>query len=176
MCDNGRLNGKTAIITGAASGIGKATAILFAKEGAKLVLADISEPELEGVKTEAALMGGEVEIKITDVGDEAQVKDLVDFILKKYQQIDIVCNNAGIIGDMSRPDLADQDGENWQKVYQINVVGAVHMLKYVSQHMRERQTGSIVNTASVAGLRSGAGPKPIANSLVLATSRLLLQQ
>jgi len=151
----GRLEGKVAVITGAASGIGQATAILFAREGAKLFLADVNG---EGLKETLELVrkeGGEGIIKKTNVAIEEEVKELIDSALKTYSQIDILCNNAGITGQLSS--LEEQSGEDWKKVYEINVLGTVFASKHVARHMQERRSGAIVNTASVAGIRSGAG-------------------
>ncbi len=151
----GRLDGKVAVITGAASGIGRATAILFAREGAKLVLADMEE---EGLKETLKLVGkegGEAIIKKTSVAIEEEVKGLIDLALKTYSRIDILCNNAGITGQLAN--LEEQDREDWFRVYEVNVLGAVFATKHVAKHMQERKSGAIVNTASVAGMRSGAG-------------------
>ena len=155
MALNKRLEEKVAIITGAADGIGQAAAVLLAREGARLVLADINE---EGLRKTWAIIEkerGEGIIKKTDVSREAEVKEVIDLALKAYSQIDILCNNAGITGALA--DLEKEDGEDWQKVYSVNVLGAVYATKYVAGHMKERKAGSIVNTASVAGIRSGAG-------------------
>ena len=150
-----RLEGKVAIITGAADGIGQAAAVLFAREGANLVLADVNE---EGLRKTLALVQeekGEGIVRRIDVSRETEVKELIDLSLKTYAQIDILCNNAGITGGLT--DLEQEDGENWQKVLSVNVLGAVYATKYAAGHMKERKAGSIVNTASVAGIRAGAG-------------------
>ena len=151
----GRLEGKVAVITGAASGIGRATAVLFAREGARLVLADWAE---EGLKETQELVqgeGGRAIIKKTNVAIEEEVKALIDLAFQTYSGIDAVCNNAGITGQLTG--LEDQDGEDWQKVYAVNVLSAVYTTKHVAKHFQERLAGVIVNTASVAGIRSGAG-------------------
>jgi NAD(P)-dependent dehydrogenase (short-subunit alcohol dehydrogenase family) len=151
----GRLEGKVAIITGAADGIGQAAAVLFAREGARLALADVNEEGLKRTLTLGQMENGEGIIKRTDVSKEAEVKELIDLALKTYFRIDILCNNAGITGALA--DLEQEDGDDWHKVYSVNVLGAVYATKYAARHMKERETGSIVNTASVAGIRSGAG-------------------
>jgi meso-butanediol dehydrogenase/(S,S)-butanediol dehydrogenase/diacetyl reductase len=155
MGDNGRLEGKVAIITGAASGIGAATAHRFAKEGAYLALTDVNEEALNKVADQIKRAHGRVVLKKTDVGKEDEVKDLVDFTLNKYSKIDILINNAGVMGDMAAIDA--QDGNVWHHVYDVNVLGAVYGTKYVAGHMQKQKSGAIVNIASVAGIRSGAG-------------------
>ena len=150
-----RLQGKVAVITGAASGIGRAAAILFAREGAKLVLADMQEEGLKETLELAKKEGGEAIARKTNVAIEDEVKGLVDLALKTYSHIDILCNNAGITGQLTN--LEGQNGEEWQRVYAVNVLGAVYATKHVAKHMQERKSGAIVNTASVAGIRSGAG-------------------
>ena len=151
----GRISEKVAIITGAADGIGRATAKLFAREGAKIVIADINEENLKEVADEIEKENGTVSFKKTDVSNEEEVKALVQLALDEYSQVDIVCNNAGTGGDGASID--QQNGEVWQRVYAVNVLGAVFAVKYVSPHMMERKSGSIVNTSSVAGIRAGAG-------------------
>jgi NAD(P)-dependent dehydrogenase (short-subunit alcohol dehydrogenase family) len=159
MCErDGRLQGKVAIITGAASGIGKATALLFAREGAKLVLADLNEAHLLEVAEAVKALAGEVTIRPTDVASEGQVRELVGLALQRYHRIDIACNNAGITGDIAKVGLAEQETDNWLRVYSVNVLGAVYMMKYVAEPMCKQRSGAIVNTSSVAGIRSGAGP------------------
>lgn len=151
----GRLSEKVSIITGAASGIGRAAAILFAREQSTLVLADMQEEGLNQTLAMVKEIGGNALAKKTNVAVETDVKELVDTALNTFGQVDVVCNNAGIVGQLSAID--QQNGEDWLKVYGINVLGAVYSIKHVSPHMQSRQKGAIVNTASVAGIRSGAG-------------------
>ncbi len=164
MTREGRLEGKVAIITGAASGIGRATAAIFAREGAKVALADVSQDALQEITDQVVKEGGTAFMKVTDVSKEEDVKALIDLTLDNYSQIDIVCNNAGITGDFSQLGIENEAGDNWQKIYAINVLGAVFMTKNVAMHMKERGKGAIVNTASVAGIRSGAGSNPYSAS------------
>jgi meso-butanediol dehydrogenase/(S,S)-butanediol dehydrogenase/diacetyl reductase len=152
---NGRLEGKVAVITGAADGIGRAAAVLFAREGAKLVLADINENGLEESVMLVKNENGPVVGKPTDVSKESDVEALIDLAVKTYGQIDILCNNAGITGQFLG--LEQEDGADWQNVYAVNVLGAVYAIKHAAKHMRSRNSGAIVNTASVAGIRAGAG-------------------
>jgi meso-butanediol dehydrogenase / (S,S)-butanediol dehydrogenase / diacetyl reductase len=153
--NKGRLEGKTAVITGAASGIGRATALLFAREGAKLVLADWDEDKLKETAQLVKNEGGPVVIRKTNVAVEEEAKQLIDLALTTYGVLDIICNNAGITGKLTG--LTEQDGEDWQKILAVNLLGAVYTTKHAAPHMQERRNGAIVNTASVAGIRSGAG-------------------
>jgi len=155
MGQQGRLEGKVAVITGAADGIGRAAAILFAREGARLALADINEDGLLQTRDTVREEGGRAIIRKTDVSKEEEVRNLILFALETYAQIDILCNNAGIAGSLT--DLEEQDEQDWQRVYAVNVLGAVFATKQVAGHMKKRRTGAIVNTSSVAGIRSGAG-------------------
>jgi len=152
---NGRLEGKVAVITGSADGIGRATAVLFAREGANLILADINEKGLEDTVALVNKEKGAVVSKPTDVSKESDVEALINLAVQTYGQIDILCNNAGITGQFLG--LEQEDGADWQNVYAVNVLGAVYAIKHVAKHMRARNYGAIVNTASVAGIRAGAG-------------------
>lgn len=151
----GRLEGKTAIITGAASGIGRATAILFAREGCQLALADMISGESDQTKDLVSRAGGRALVQETDVSDEDQVKALVEVALAAYGQVDILCNNAGVVGQLAGP--VEQDAGDWRRVFEVNVLGAVYGVKHLAAHFIERRSGAIVNTSSVAGIRSGAG-------------------
>ena len=155
MSVNRRLEGKVAIITGAADGIGRATAVLFAMEGAKLVLGDINDSSL--IETEALVRQerGAVVTRPTDVSRESDVETLINLAVETYGEIDILCNNAGITGQFF--DLDHEEEADWHRVYAVNVLGAVYGTKYAARHMRERRSGAIINTSSVAGIRAGAG-------------------
>ncbi|MBS4022318.1 MAG: SDR family oxidoreductase [Dethiobacter sp.] len=156
MTSYGLLNNKVAIITGASSGIGRATALRFAREGASLVLAGRSEEALQEVAELVSAVGNAPVFKKTDVSSETEVKELIDLALSTYSHVDILCNNAGTTGDHLM-NLEEQDSLNWQQVYAVNVLGAVYATKHIAAHMKGRGSGSIVNTSSVAGIRSGAG-------------------
>ncbi len=150
-----RLRGKNAIITGASSGIGRSAAILFAREGANLVLADVNEAGLQQVQEEIKKIGGDVIICKTDVSSEEEIKALIHLALETFTNIDILVNNAGISGGLDA--LEDQTAEEWHRVYDINVMGPVYATKHIIAHMKSRHKGVIINIASVAGLLSGAG-------------------
>jgi len=133
-----RLAGKVAIVTGAASGIGKATVELFRSEGASVVGADITD-------------GADVR---TDAGSEEDVKRLVEDTAAKHGRLDVVFANAGISGGFAT--IAEQSAADWAEILRINLIGPFLAIKYAAPLMKERG-GSIICTASVAGLRSGAG-------------------
>ncbi|MBL7249327.1 SDR family NAD(P)-dependent oxidoreductase [Alloalcanivorax sp. C16-2] len=150
-----RFQQRTVLITGAASGIGRAAARRFAEEGAGLVLVDRDEAGLE--ETRAALPEGtEVMTRALDVSDEAAVDALVAAVIAERGRIHALCNNAGIAGgDYSG--ITETDTDTWRAILNVNLLGPVFFTRAVGRHMREQGGGAIVNTASVAGIRSGAG-------------------
>ncbi|MBU2552444.1 MAG: SDR family oxidoreductase [Proteobacteria bacterium] len=155
MTGTGRLEGKVAVITGAASGIGQAASIMFAREGARVVLADVVEDEMRRIVDEIESKGGTAVMKRTDVSDEDQVRALIELALKNFSRLDILCNNAGVTGGLN--EIENEDADNWRRVLDVNLMGAVYGVKHVSGPMKSIGAGSIVNTASVAGIRAGAG-------------------
>jgi NAD(P)-dependent dehydrogenase (short-subunit alcohol dehydrogenase family) len=136
----GRLAGKVAIVTGAASGIGKASAALFAREGAMVIAADVAEAE--GVIA-------------ADAGREEDVIDLVTAAVAKFDRLDIFFANAGISGGLAS--IFEQSVEDWQEILRVNLIGPFLAIKHAAPVMKERGGGSIICTASVAGIRAGAG-------------------
>ena len=150
----GRLSGRTAIITGAASGIGRAAAKLFASEGANMVIAD----RADGVNETAAAIkaaGGQAMALIGDAGDDGFVKSLVDRALADHGRLDVFWANAGISGGFAA--LHEQTADYWTEVLRINLIGPFLAVKHASAAMIPNGKGSIICTASVAGIRSGAG-------------------
>jgi NAD(P)-dependent dehydrogenase (short-subunit alcohol dehydrogenase family) len=135
----GKLEGKVAIVTGAASGIGKATVELFRREGATVIGADVSE-------------GADV---VADAGSEADVKALVDQVVGEHGGLDIFFANAGISGGFAS--ISEQTAEDWAEILRINLIGPFLAIKYAGPAIAKRGGGSIICTASVAGLRAGAG-------------------
>lgn len=154
---DGRLADKVAVITGAADGIGKATALLFADEGARLVLADINKDGMAKTEELVKELGAKVISRITDVSLENEVAALINAATNEYSSIDILCNNAGY-GGKDIPYIEKQETDDWQKVYAVNVMGAVYAVKYAAKFMKKQRSGAIVNTASVGGLTAGSGP------------------
>jgi Dehydrogenases with different specificities (related to short-chain alcohol dehydrogenases) len=148
-----RLEGKVIVITGGASGLGNATAMEAAKEGAKLALVDLKEDALEQAKQEILAKYPETQVlTITaDVSDEAAVKRYVDETVKSFDRIDGFYNNAGIEGKQAL--IPDYDVQVFQKVIDINLMGVYFGMRYVIPVMKNQQYGRIVNTASVGGIR-----------------------
>jgi NAD(P)-dependent dehydrogenase (short-subunit alcohol dehydrogenase family) len=153
----GRLEGKSVIITGAGSGIGRAASLLFAKEGAKLIAVDRSESvrETEKLVSDA---GGTVEAVMADAGSEQDVKAFIDKALSSYGRLDAIWANAGVSGGLVP--LAEQTVEHWQEILRINLIGPFLAIKHSIPHMIKQKSGAIVCTASVAGLKSGASGHP----------------
>ena len=151
----GQLEGKVAIITGAGSGIGRASAILFAKEGAKLVLGDKTSAVHDTAKAVAEAGGNAIALEI-DAGHEADVIKLVQTAQSQYGGIDIAFANAGISGGLAA--IYDETPEAFAEILRVNLIGPFLMVKHAGKAMADAgKGGSIINTASVAGIRSGAG-------------------
>jgi NAD(P)-dependent dehydrogenase (short-subunit alcohol dehydrogenase family) len=151
----GRLEGKVAIITGAGSGIGRATALLFASEGARLVLGDKTEAVHDTARLVSAAGGVATALQM-DAGLEADVASLVATALSAHGQLDVAFANAGISGGMAG--IFDATPEAWAEVLRVNLIGPWLMIKHAGKVMADAgRGGSIVCTASVAGMRSGAG-------------------
>jgi len=134
-----RLRGKVAIVTGAASGIGKATVELFRSEGATVIGAD-------------AVEGADVR---SDAGSESDVKALVEQVVQQHGGLDIFFANAGISGGFAS--IAEQTESDWSEILRVNLIGPFLAIKYAAPEIAKRGGGSIICTASVAGLRAGAG-------------------
>ncbi len=144
-----RLEGKTAIITGAGAGIGEATAMRFAEEGAKLVLADLNLAGVEGVADRIVKQGGAAVAIAADISKEQDAKRISDTAVERFGAIDIVVNNAA---DFTTFSVEDATTENWQRVLGVNVIGTAMVSKFAIPHIKARGRGSIVNIASMSGI------------------------
>jgi NAD(P)-dependent dehydrogenase (short-subunit alcohol dehydrogenase family) len=157
----GRLQGKSVIITGAGSGIGRAAALLFTREGARLIAVDRTEAVKETVD-EVKKAGGVAEAMIADAGSEQDVIAVIDKAVKTHGRLDVIWANAGVSGGLVP--LGEQTVEQWQEVLRINLIGPFLAIKHAMPHMVKQQSGAIVLTASVAGLKAGASGHPYAAS------------
>jgi NAD(P)-dependent dehydrogenase (short-subunit alcohol dehydrogenase family) len=156
-----RLAGKRAIVTGAGSGIGRASAKLFAREGAVVLCVDKSEAVHETVEM-IGKAGGRAVGLIGDAGVEADVKAYVARAVKEFGGIDAIYANAGISGGYVP--VTEQTVEQWQETLRVNLIGPFLAIKHVAPLMIAQKKGSIVCTASVAGIRANAGPTPYSAS------------
>ena len=156
-----RLEGRSTIVTGAASGIGRATARLFAAEGARVVCFDKADTVHE--TRDLITAAGGTALSVTgDAGDEADVKALIDLAVASWGGLDAIHANAGISGGaMAMPDI---DAAFFAEILRINLIGPFLAIKHASPIMRAAGKGSIICTASVAGIRSGAGGVPYSAS------------
>lgn len=148
-----RLEGKVAVVTGGASGIGKATVERFIEEGASIVIGDIQQ-EL-GEKLSDAF-GDRAKFKYCDVTDETHVEELMRAAISSYGSLDIVMNNAGIVG--SRGPIASIKASEFKATLDILLFGTFLGIKYAAPYMEEQKSGSIINVASTAGVTGGLGP------------------
>ena len=158
----GRLSGKKAIVTGAASGIGRASARIFAREGARVVAVDMVE---EGLAATVAMIteAGDIATAVTaDAGSEDDVADFINNCVETYGGLDVIYANAGVSG--GRVPLAQQTVEMWRNVLRINLIGPFLAIKHAAPIMLAQGKGSIICTASVAALRANAGGPPYAAS------------
>jgi NAD(P)-dependent dehydrogenase (short-subunit alcohol dehydrogenase family) len=158
----GRLKGKRAIVTGAGSGIGRASALLFAREGASVLAVDKTADAVAETAKQIAAAGGKAVAMTADAGSEADVQAYVKRALDEFGGLDVVYANAGISGGLVP--LFEQTVEHWQEILRVNLIGPFLAIKYAGQHMVAQKSGSIVCTASVAGLRANAGGNPYSSS------------
>lgn len=149
-----RLENKVAIITGAGSGIGRETALLFAKEGAKVVVADVNEKGGEETVAEIKKNGGDGFFNKLSVTNREQLKDLVKDCLGKYGRIDVLVNNAAIIQDALVSKMTE---EQWEGVVNVNLKGAFNCIQAVVEVMINQGNGVIINAASIVGLFGNIG-------------------
>ena len=151
----GRLSGKKAIVTGAASGIGRASARIFAREGARVVAVDMVE---EGLAATVAMIteAGDIATAVTaDAGSEDDVADFINNCVETYGGLDVIYANAGVSG--GRVPLAQQTVEMWRNVLQINLIGPFLAIKHAAPIMLAQGKGSIICTASVAAFARQRG-------------------
>jgi NAD(P)-dependent dehydrogenase (short-subunit alcohol dehydrogenase family) len=170
------LVGKVAVVTGAASGIGRAMAERFLAEGMRVVMADIEEPALKAAVDQLGSDGGEVEAVLTDVSDPASVEALAQAAIERFGIFHVVCNNAGVGGHLGRTwETSIQDFE-W--VLDVNLWGVIHGIRTFVPRLVEQRDGHVVNTASAAGwsARPAMGPYAASKHAILALSEALRRE
>jgi NAD(P)-dependent dehydrogenase (short-subunit alcohol dehydrogenase family) len=158
--------GKVAVITGGASGIGKGTALAMARLGTDVVIADVNDRRLEETRAELAALGGRVLAVHCDVSKGADMQHLAQVALMEMGHVDILMNNAGVVlrGALEQISMAD-----WEWSFGINVFGVIHGIRVFLPHMIARGSGYIINTASIAGLvaLTGEGAPYIASKFAV---------
>jgi NAD(P)-dependent dehydrogenase (short-subunit alcohol dehydrogenase family) len=147
------LNGPTVLITGALTGIGRATALAFAREGARVVVSGRHNDEGQKLAAELRKLGTEAEFVRTDVRHEEEVKDLVDRTVTRFGRLDVAVNNAGTVGDPGA--AADVTTEAYHSIFDTNVLGVLLCMKYEIRAMLQQGKGSIVNISSAYGKVGG---------------------
>ena len=169
----GRLDGKVALITGAASGIGRATAELFVREGARVVAADIQDDKGARMVEE---LGPSLRYVRCDVMNEDDIRTAVDEAVHGFGRIDVLFNNAGAPGPNEAADAVTRQA--FDEVMHMHVLAALLGMKYAVPHMRTSGGGSIISTASIAGLQNGFGPilYSIAKAAIVHLTRLSAAQ
>ena len=156
----GLVQGKVALVTGGASGIGRATSLIFAREGAKVAVSDLN---LEGCEETVAMIkkiGGEAVTVKCDVSKTDQVQAMVRQVVKTYGRLDCGFNNAGVSPSGGR--IGEVPEDDWDFVIAINLTGVWLCMKYELAQMMAQGGGTIVNTASIMGWSASAGPVPTA--------------
>lgn len=152
MPSGNRLEGKTAIVTGGASGIGEATTRLFVKEGARVFIADIDDVKGDALESELNADGEVVIFRNFDVTHENRWIEVVDGVMDKWGRLDIVVNNAGMSGAKGRATVEDTLVENWDTVFAVNSTAIMLGTKTAIPAMRENGGGSVVNVSSIFGI------------------------
>ncbi len=149
-----RLNDKVAIITGGGRGIGEATCLKFAKEGAKVVVVDLNEADVNALVEKINSQGGEATGMIVNVTNREQVDNMITNTVEKFGKLDIIVNNAGITADAKLEKMTE---EQWDKVIEVNLKGVFNCSQAAAKAMTEQGSGVILNASSVVGIYGNYG-------------------
>ncbi|MEK4231034.1 SDR family oxidoreductase [Solibacillus sp. FSL H8-0538] len=171
-----RLQDKVAVVTGAASGMGKAIAILYAQEGAKVVVSDLTLEGAGATVSEITALGGTATAVVANVANEGDIHKLIKAALNSYGTIDILVNNAGIMDDFSP--IGDVTDDMWDRVFEVNVKGVMRATRQAMPIFLEKGAGVIVNIASIGGLygsRAGASYTAAKHAVVGLTKNTAFQ-
>lgn len=152
----GRLDNKVAVITGAGSGMGRATAIRFAGEGASIVIADLNQEGGESAVRDCRENGGRAVFQKTDVSSEADIGAAIERAISEFGRLDITYNNAGLAGALGS--IEQTSAENWDRTFNVLLRAVFFGIKHSIAPMRKGGGGSIISTASIAGILGSAGP------------------
>lgn len=171
-----QLTGKTAVVTGAASGIGRAMAVRFGRAGMNVVLADIEEPLLADAAARVEEHGVETLVIPTDVSDGSAIDRLASASIERFGEVNVLCNNAGVAGTGVPRQLGEMDEAEWRWVIDVNMWGVIHGHRAFLPHMLEHGDGHIVNTASMAGHFPGNSPYSVSKWAVVSMSEGLFHE
>ena len=149
-----RLEGKVAVVTGAASGIGLAIATRFAAEGVSVVAGDWNGDRLDAAVVAIRATGGTIVGAQGNIADRQAAEALVDLAISRYDRLDVLCNNAGVMDYMQG--VGEVEDDIWRRVLSINLDGPMFTSRRAVQHMRRQGSGSIINIASIGGVQGGA--------------------
>ena len=147
-----RLQNKVAIITGGASGIGEATAILMAQEGAKVMIGDYNLEQAKAVAEKIKANGGEASAMFLNALEKESIKELIDKTVETYGKLDIIHNNVGGTNPQRDLDIVNMDENEWHRGFQLNIDSVMYGCRYAIPYMQKNGGGSIINTTSMAGL------------------------
>jgi 3-oxoacyl-[acyl-carrier protein] reductase len=149
-----RLADKVSIITGAARGIGHATALKFAREGAKVIVCDVDQRQVDATVTDVRNAGGEAHGFVVDVTDPPSIAAMVDAVMQRYGRIDVLVNNAGIVQDAQ---LLKMREDQFDRVIDVNLKGTYNCTKAMASIMVEQGSGVILNASSIVGIYGNFG-------------------
>jgi len=153
----GRLDSKVSIVTGAGTGIGRAIASVFAKEGSKVIVADLNAQSAEETAEMIKANGGDAALISTNVSKASDVERMIQFTVEKYGKLNVLVNNAAIYG-FDTPEITDFPEEDWDRMMSVNLKGVFLCCKYAIPAMKQAGGGSIVSISSIAALAKSVQP------------------